>query len=226
MLQVPFATLETRSKLGWVNFREDFWGCYYGDREKNWPIADCLTWENSQHFAPPAGFPVKWCLRNEHRNSIPMTRHYPDLGSATDWLCRVGNLIQPIRSTTQIWVVMHHQYGISALISQTSFVGETSGSVAKCQLFSQATDWHVSSDEKWRMSMSVYVWATWPCKWINSSAIGNQRIILWVSHESVPRKSISLHVTLWFCPSFKCPCHVPVCALHVILLTAYRYDMT
>ena len=67
-----------------------------------------------------------------------MTRHYPDLGSASDWSCRVGNLIQPIRSTTQIWVVTRHQYGISALVSQTSFGGETSGSVAKCRLFSQA----------------------------------------------------------------------------------------
>ena len=58
--------------------------------------------------------------------------------SASDWSCRVGNLIQPIKSTTQIWVVKRHQYGISALVSQTSFGGETSGSVAKCCLFSQA----------------------------------------------------------------------------------------
>ena len=56
-----------------------------------------------------------------------MTRHYPDLGSASDWSCRVGNLIQPIRSTTQIWVVTRHQYGIPAFVSQTSFRGETSG---------------------------------------------------------------------------------------------------
>ena len=45
---------------------------------------------------------------------------------------------QPTRSTTQILVVTH-QYGISALVSQTSFGGEASGSVAKCRLFSQAT---------------------------------------------------------------------------------------
>ena len=32
-----------------------------------------------------------------------------------------------------------HQYGISTLVSQTSFRGETSGSVAKFRLFSQAT---------------------------------------------------------------------------------------
>ena len=49
-------------------------------------------------------------IRNEHRNSIPMTRH-------CYWL-------QPIRSTTQIWVVTHHQYGISATVSQASFGGK------------------------------------------------------------------------------------------------------
>ena len=39
--------------------------------------------------------------------------------------CRMGNLIQLIRSTTQIWVVTRHQYGISALVSQPSFGEET-----------------------------------------------------------------------------------------------------
>ena len=54
-----------------------------------------------------------------------MTSHYPGLGSATDWPCRVGNLIQPIRSPTQIWIVTRHQYGISALVSLPSFGEET-----------------------------------------------------------------------------------------------------
>ena len=67
-----------------------------------------------------------------------MTRHYPDLGRASDWSCRVGNLPQPIRSTTQVWEVTRHQYGIS-LVSQTLFGGETSGSVAKCRLFSHVS---------------------------------------------------------------------------------------
>ena len=31
------------------------------------------------------GFPTKWCLRNDCRNSILMTCCYPDLGSGTDW---------------------------------------------------------------------------------------------------------------------------------------------
>ena len=37
-------------------------------------------------------------------------RHYPDLGSASDWSCCEGNLLQAIRSATQIWVVMLHSF--------------------------------------------------------------------------------------------------------------------
>ena len=48
-----------------------------------------------------------------------MTRHYSDLGSASDWLKQISHEARPIRSSTQIWVVTRHQYGISALISQT-----------------------------------------------------------------------------------------------------------
>ena len=60
----------------------------------------------------------------------------------------MGNLIQLIRSTTQLWVVTRHQYGISTLVSQTSFGGDlTSGSVAKCQLLSQAKKFYISLTE-------------------------------------------------------------------------------
>ena len=67
-----------------------------------------------------------------------MTCHYPDPGSASEWSFPEGNLLQPIRITTQTWAVMRHQYGISILVSQTSFLGETRDALAKCRLFSQA----------------------------------------------------------------------------------------
>ena len=69
-----------------------------------------------------------------------MTRHYSDLVSASDWLNQISQAARPIRSTTQTWVVTRHQYGISALVSssETSFGGETSDSVAKCQPAQQA----------------------------------------------------------------------------------------
>ena len=54
-----------------------------------------------------------------------MTRHYRDLGSASAWLNQISHAARPTRNTTQIWEVTRHQYGISALVSQTSFGGET-----------------------------------------------------------------------------------------------------
>ena len=54
-----------------------------------------------------------------------MTRHYPDLGSNSEWLKKLSHSALPSRSTNQIWVVTRHQYGISALVSQTLFRGET-----------------------------------------------------------------------------------------------------
>ena len=41
-------------------------------------------------------------------HSILMTRHYPHQSSASDWSYRVGNLLQPIRNTIQIWVMKRH----------------------------------------------------------------------------------------------------------------------
>ena len=94
----------------------------------NWTVTPLILQSVSFH----------WSLRNERRISIRMTRHCPGLGSTSDWLNQISHAAQPIRRTTQIWVVTRHQYGISALVSRTSFGGETSGSVAKCRLFSQA----------------------------------------------------------------------------------------
>ena len=52
---------------------------------------------------------AKWRLSNELRNSILMTCHYPDLGSASDWLKENSLAAQPIKSNTKIWVVTRHQ---------------------------------------------------------------------------------------------------------------------
>ena len=50
---------------------------------------------------------------------------------ASDWLKQIAHAARPIRSRTQFW----DQYGISALVSQTSFCWETSGGVAKFRPF-------------------------------------------------------------------------------------------
>ena len=40
-------------------------------------------------------FPCKMTSENEYRNSVLMTRHYPDLGSASDWLKQISHTAQP-----------------------------------------------------------------------------------------------------------------------------------
>ena len=67
-----------------------------------------------------------------------MTYHFPALGSASDWLKQISLAAQPIRSTTQLWVVTRHQYGVYALVPQSSFFVQTSGGVAKCRAFPRA----------------------------------------------------------------------------------------
>ena len=57
-----------------------------------------------------------------------------DLGSASDWLKQIYHAAPPIKSTSQIWVVIHLQYGISALVPQTSFWGENSVDVTCCKI--------------------------------------------------------------------------------------------
>ena len=48
---------------------------------QNWLFSDQIAWENSRHFATSSGigFPAKWNLRNECRNSTLMTRLHPNL---------------------------------------------------------------------------------------------------------------------------------------------------
>ena len=89
-------------------------------------IRKILAWENSRHLAT---LPLVFSPNDvwETRAEIP---YWWRLGSASDWLNQISHAARPIRSTTQIWVVTRHQYGISALVSQTPFGGKTSGSVA------------------------------------------------------------------------------------------------
>ena len=49
-------------------------------------LDDCNTQEQPTFGDATTSFPVKWRPRNERRNSILMTCHYPDLGSAFDKL--------------------------------------------------------------------------------------------------------------------------------------------
>ena len=98
-----------------------------------------VAWENTRHFAmPPTVSPWNdiWETSAEISYWWGVTTQW---GSARDWLKQISQVAQPIRSSTQIWVVTRHQYGISALVSQTLFSREIVGGIAKCHLFSQPT---------------------------------------------------------------------------------------
>ena len=66
-----------------------------------------------------------------HTDDASLTR------CASDWSCRVFASIN--QKSYPDLDSARHQYGISALVSQTSFCGETSGGVEKCRLFSLAS---------------------------------------------------------------------------------------
>lgn len=80
-----------------------------------------------------------------------MMYHCSDLGSASDWSCCRGNLLQQIQSTTNIWVVIIKSYVVSTEFLHLSFNGETSRKIIKYQLLSQANyvATITSFDEQW-----------------------------------------------------------------------------
>ena len=60
-----------------------------------------LAWVKLPTFRDgTTGCTAKWRLRNEHRNSILMTRHYPDSGSVSDWLNQISHAAWPIKGNS------------------------------------------------------------------------------------------------------------------------------
>ena len=99
-------------------------------------IITVLAWENSRHLAtlPLVSLPNDvW----ETSAEIPYWRCV----TTQIWVMLLIWLVVPHRKF--ISTIPRHQYGISALVSPTSFDGETSGSIAKCRLFSQANYQHL-----------------------------------------------------------------------------------
>ena len=96
------------------------------------------AWEQLTFRNLAIGFPAKRRLRNERRNSTVMTCYCLDR-NASDWIKQISLVARPIRSTTAIRVMTRHQLGITSLVPQSLFRGETSGEVAKCRLVSMST---------------------------------------------------------------------------------------
>ena len=95
-----------------------------------------MAWESADILWCHLWFASKLSLRNKRKNFILMMHHYPDLGSASDWWEKISHVAESIRSTTLTWKVMWHQYGVFALISQTSFWGP-------CKMLAVFSDYEV-----------------------------------------------------------------------------------
>ena len=141
-----------------------------------------------------------------------MTRHYTDLGTASDWLKQLSLAAQPVRSTTQTWVVPRHQYRISVVVSQMLFSSETSGGIAICWLFSEATNPSArhSANRVWQnwsrsqVCRGIFFQPALHSKWIARLQI------IWFLHVTLLQKDVQPHVILrfwhvhWQCV---CKCH-------------------
>lgn len=79
-------------------------------------------------------FPRKMTCENQAHKFHCDTCNYPDLASASDWSCCVGNLLW---GTTQIWIVTHHQMEYLRLFLRRHIAG-------KPVMALQSVDWWFS----------------------------------------------------------------------------------
>ena len=94
-----------------------FQGCVFFSQQPTLPTLSVV-----QQPEKTANISREMTPEKRAQDSTLITHHYPELSNASDWLCRMENLLQQIRSTTQIWVVTHHQYGISAFVGKPAVV--------------------------------------------------------------------------------------------------------
>ena len=85
--------------------------------------------------------PAKWRLRYEFKNSILMTSHYPDLGSACDNFLVQSNFPDLCSDMSSVWNFCVHFWDV--------LLQEISGSVTRCWLFSQAKIFVVNHTVIW-----------------------------------------------------------------------------
>ena len=174
--------IETRYSENTRKFWNSLWLLHFlAHLKTSFSPDDSLRKQLTFHNAS-TGFPTKWPLRDECRNSILMMHHYPDLGSASDWLCHVGNLFQTIKSATQILVVTCHQWGISVLSSQTIFCGETmvASQNVGCFLTLTLCLWYISARHNYLPHNLHFELIAWVSVW--SYMAGQQH------HWSLPTK--------------------------------------
>ena len=112
--------------------------CWWNHVDNNWHVS-LIAYGHSLRKQPTfcdatSGFPTKWRLRNEHRNSILMTHYSLDLGSASDWLCRVKFALTNQKQYPDLSSDASSVWNFCA-VSQTSFCRGTRGGIVKFRCF-------------------------------------------------------------------------------------------
>ena len=108
---VPCEAMCTERALGEAKYGHDYWGTMNAMKSGK----SCYR----VHVFEISPFALK------HTDDM----YHPDLGRTSDWLKQISGTT----NQKHIWLVTRHQYGISALVFQTSFLGETRGGVSKCE---------------------------------------------------------------------------------------------
>ena len=97
-------------------------------------LPKCFGRKQPKFREATSSFPAKWPRRNDCRNAVLMTSHYPaDLSSASDWLKQISLPARLIRSTTLALTTSPVSVKFLRLCHrdpQTSFRRGTSGGVA------------------------------------------------------------------------------------------------
>ena len=122
-----------------------------------WQTVSNVARENSQHFAIP----------------LLVSREMPSERLQNWWcittqiwvLLLIGkiNLLHPIRSTSQIWVVIHHWYGISALFSHPSVCG--GNQLWCCKKPAVFSAYFKCRIHKEMNNMHKFIYMGWEVKW-------------------------------------------------------------
>ena len=102
------------------------------------------------------------------------------------WCCE-ENFLQPIWSTTPIWLLSGYQYGILVLVLPTSYHRETSNGLAQCWLFSQVNN-HM------KKAFAFFRWSVSFC--INSS-VNAHRLSILLSWQQKQCKSVTKNCIAW-----------------------------
>ena len=170
-----------------------WWWWWWQWRQRCWMVilvmVTMAAWEKRWHCNATTGFSLKWHLRNERRNSILMTCHYPHLGSASDWSCHNASGFQVtgiIKGFLWIWNFQFRDiFGLKNF--GNIFLGIQSN-LKICESYYMS---------RWRNSGNKFLWLRNSADFLGLEGFFGG--FVWSPRE---------FFWFWFLPPFDDPCHL------------------